>query len=188
MDPYQDQVREASTDASQNKNLEELVSTETNHIEEPEPRISTDASSSLNEIETREKRIDDLPETYKPNVLFSSILEVGSSYKNQEACNEMSMELFKQDHINLPPELKPPLVTIPAPIESNLTPKTPFMSILEEQIGVILNKHGSENRIIKYIPKINKDYINNGIKNQNQLSEIGNLKPLKFVNPIFNIG
>ena len=186
MDPYQDQVREASTDASQNKNLEELVSTETNHIEEPKPGISTDASSSLNEIEIREKRIDDLPETYKPNVLFPSTLEAGSSYKNQKACNEISMELFKQDHINLPPELKPPLVTIPAPIESNLTPKTPFMSILEEQIGVILNKHGSENGIIKYIPKINSEYINNGIINQ--LSEIGNPKPLEFVNPIFDTG
>ena len=98
------------------------------------------------------------------------------------------MELFKQDHINLPPKLKSPLVTIPAPIESNLTPntKTPFMSILEEQIGVILNKHGSENGIINYIPKINKDYINNGIINH--LSEIGNPKPLEFVNPIFDIG
>ena len=55
MDPYQDQVREASTDASQNENLEELVSTETNHIEEPESEISTDASFSLNEIDI-EKR------------------------------------------------------------------------------------------------------------------------------------
>ena len=33
MDPYQDQVREASTDANQNKSLEKLVSTETNQIE-----------------------------------------------------------------------------------------------------------------------------------------------------------
>ena len=186
MDLYQDQVREASTDASQNENLEKLVSTETNHIEEPEPGIST--SSNLNEIEIGKKRIDDLPETYKPNVVFPSTLEAGSSYKNQKACNKMSMELFKQDHINLPPELKSPLVTIPAPIESNLTPKTSFMSILEEQIGVILNKHGSENGIINYIPKINSEYIDNGSKNQYQLSEIGNPKPLKFVNPIFDTG
>ena len=75
-------MREASTDASQNKNLEELVSTETNHIEKPEPKISTDASFSLNEIEIGKKRIDDLSKTYKPNVLFSSTQEVGSSYKN----------------------------------------------------------------------------------------------------------
>ena len=31
-DPYQDQVREASTDASPNKNLEEEIRTETNPI------------------------------------------------------------------------------------------------------------------------------------------------------------
>ena len=60
------------------------------------------------------------------------------------------------------------------------------MSILEEQIGEILNKYESENGMINYIPKINNDYINNGIINQ--LSEIGNPKPLKFINPIFDIG
>ena len=95
MDPYQDQVREASTDASQNKNLEENVSIKTNHIEELGPETSTDAGSSLNEIDIGKKRIDDLSETYKPNVLFPSTLEIGSSYKNQKACNEVSMELFK---------------------------------------------------------------------------------------------
>ena len=48
-DPYQDQVREASTDASQNINLKEEVSTETNPIEELEPKTDIDASSNLSE-------------------------------------------------------------------------------------------------------------------------------------------
>ena len=43
-DSYQDQVSEASTDASQNENLEEEISTETNSIEEPEPSTNTDLS------------------------------------------------------------------------------------------------------------------------------------------------
>ena len=60
-DPYQDQVSEASTDASQNENLEEKISTETNRIEEPEPETSTDASSNLSEKGKEKKRADKLP-------------------------------------------------------------------------------------------------------------------------------
>ena len=86
-------MEEASTDASQNKNLEEGVSTETNHIEEPEPESSIDKGK---------KRIDEVPETYKPRVPFPSALEAGSSRKKQGARNEELMELFKQVHINLP--------------------------------------------------------------------------------------
>ena len=43
-DPYQDQVKEVSTDASQNMNLEEDVSTETNPMKESE--LSTDIDLS----------------------------------------------------------------------------------------------------------------------------------------------
>ena len=51
-DSYQDPMGEASTDASQNKNSEEEVSTKTNHIEELESGMSTDKWK---------KRIDELP-------------------------------------------------------------------------------------------------------------------------------
>ena len=64
-------MSEASTDTSQNKNLEEEVSTETNPIEEPESSIVTNLSEE-------KKRADELPEIYKPRVPFSSDLEVGS--------------------------------------------------------------------------------------------------------------
>ena len=80
-DPYQDQVRETSTDASQNKNLKEEVSTETNPIEEPKTKIDTDASSNLSEKDKGKKREDDLPETYKLKVSFPSALEASSSCK-----------------------------------------------------------------------------------------------------------
>ena len=55
------------------------------------------------------------------------------------------------------------------------------MSILEEQIGEILNKQGSENRVASYCP-----IINNGVTNY--LLKIGNPKSLEFVNPIFDTG
>ena len=70
-------MREASTDASQNKNLKEEVSTETNPIEEPEPKIIT----NLSEKDKEKKRADESPETYKPRVLFSSVLEASSFRK-----------------------------------------------------------------------------------------------------------
>ena len=79
--PYQDQVKEAITDAIQNVNLEEEVSTEINHIEEPEPRTGTDAGSNLNKKEKGKKRADELSKIYKPRVSFPSALEVNSSRK-----------------------------------------------------------------------------------------------------------
>ena len=71
-DPYQVQVSEANTDASQSVNLEKEVSTEANPIEEPESKIVT----NLND---KKKRVDELLEIYKPRILFSSVLKVGSS-------------------------------------------------------------------------------------------------------------
>ena len=52
-DLYQDQVKETSTEASQNVNLEEEVSTKTNSIKEFEFRMDTDASSNLSEKNKR---------------------------------------------------------------------------------------------------------------------------------------
>ena len=54
-DPYQNQEREASTDASKNEKLED----ETNHVEEPEPGTSTNTCSDLNE--KGKKRANELP-------------------------------------------------------------------------------------------------------------------------------
>ena len=48
-DPYHDQVRKVSTDTTQNENLKEEISTETNSIEESEPETGTDASFNLSE-------------------------------------------------------------------------------------------------------------------------------------------
>ena len=92
--PYQDQVRETSTNASQNENLKE-VSTETNPIEELEPEIDTNADSNLSEKDKGKKRVDELSETYKPRVPFSSTLEASSSTLESSP----------------PPVLKLPLVT-----------------------------------------------------------------------------
>ena len=55
----------------------------------------------MNEKDKEKKSTDDLSETYKPRVPFSSALEAGSSHKKQGECNEKLMELYKQVHINL---------------------------------------------------------------------------------------
>ena len=74
------------------------------------------------------------------------------------------------------------------------------MSILKEQIEKILNKQGSMNGFINYLLKIKNKimnyfleiinkilkFINKGIVGH--LLKIDNLKPLKFVNPIFDTG
>ena len=83
-------------------NLEEEISTETNHIKESESRTSTDAGSYLSEKDKGKKSANDLSEIYKSRVLFPSALEADSSRKKQEAHNEELMKLFKQVHINLP--------------------------------------------------------------------------------------
>ena len=62
-DPYQAQVSEASTNASQKENLKEKISTETSPIKEPEPSIDIDLSDE-------EKRIDKLSKIYSPKVSF----------------------------------------------------------------------------------------------------------------------
>ena len=80
-DPYHDQMRETSTDTSQNKNIEEEVSTKTNHIEESESKTSIEAYSNLSKKDKGKKRADELSELYKPKVPFSSSLKVGSSHK-----------------------------------------------------------------------------------------------------------
>ena len=72
-------MREASTDASQNINLKEKISTQTNHIEESEPRMGINAGSNLSEQDKKKKRVDELSESYKPRVPFPSILEADSS-------------------------------------------------------------------------------------------------------------
>ena len=60
-------MSEASTDTSQNINLKEHVSIETNPIEEPKLKIDT------------EKIADELSEIYSPKVSFPSTLEASSS-------------------------------------------------------------------------------------------------------------
>ena len=122
-------MSEAGTDASQNVNLKEKISTETNHIEEPKFETGIDAGSNLSEKDKEKKRVNELSETYKPRVPFSSVPKVGSSTLESSS----------------PPELKSPLVTPEyACLESNDTlsvlitsnstpnPKTQFMSILEK--------------------------------------------------------
>ena len=118
-------MSETSTDASRNINLEEEVSIETNPTEEPEPSIVTDLSEE-------KKRADELSEIYKSRIPFSSDREVSSSTLESPY-----------------PELKSSLITskelsdtFSVPIASNSTPnpKTQFISILEEQIGKVVNK------------------------------------------------
>ena len=70
------------------------------------------------------------------------------------------------------------------------------MSILEEQIGEILNKQGSVNGFVNYLSKIKNRDVKYFLKIGNKLlkffighlSEIGNPKSLKFVNLIFDTG
>ena len=70
------------------------------------------------------------------------------------------------------------------------------MSILEEQIEKILDKQGSVNRFVNYLSKIKNEDANYFLKIYNKilkfildyLSEIVNLKLLKFINPIFDTG
>ena len=75
-------MSEASTDASQNMNLKEEVSTETNPIEEYEPETDT------------ENRADKLPEIYPPKVLFFSVLEVGFSTLELPSPSELKLSLI----------------------------------------------------------------------------------------------
>ena len=69
------------------------------------------------------------------------------------------------------------------------------MSILEEQIGEILDKQGFVNGFVNYLSKIKEDVkyflkIDNKILKFiiDHLLKIGNPKSLKFVNPIFDTG
>ena len=94
-DPYEDQERKTSTD----KNLEEEINIETNHIKEPE--TSNDPNPKLSKKDKRKEKAKELPKTYKPRAPFPSALEAGPSHKKQETCNEELLELFKQVHINL---------------------------------------------------------------------------------------
>ena len=175
-------MRKASTDASQNINLEEEVSIETNPIEEPEHRTDTD----LSEKDREKKKADKLSEIYKSRVPFHSDLEVGSSTLESP-----------------PPELKSSLITsnelsdtLSVSIASNSTSnlKTQFMSILEEQIGEILDKQRSMNGFVNYLSKIKNEDVKYFLKIGNKilkfiighLPEIGN--PKLFINPKFDTG
>ena len=70
------------------------------------------------------------------------------------------------------------------------------MSILEEQIGEILNKQGSMNGFVNYLSKIKNEDVKYFLKIGKKLlkfiighlSEIGNPKSLKFINSIFDTG
>ena len=136
-DPYQDQVTEASTDTSQNIDLKEEFSTETNHIEESKFETSTDASSNLSEKDKDKKRADELSEIYKPRVSFLSSPKVSSFSLKSPPPSELKSPLVKPEYACLESN-----DTFPAPIVLNSTPnlKTQFMSILEEQIGEIFDK------------------------------------------------
>ena len=72
-------MSEASTNASQKMNLEEKAHTENDII--PELKIGTDIDSNLNEKDKGKKKVNDLPDTYKPKIPFSLALEVGSLSK-----------------------------------------------------------------------------------------------------------
>ena len=68
------------------------------------------------------------------------------------------------------------------------------MSILEEQIGEILDKQRSVNEFVNYLTIIKNEDVKYFLKIGNKilkfikdhLLEIGNPKPLKFINPIFD--
>ena len=129
-DPYQDQVSEASTNTSQNMNLKEEVSTETNPIEEPEPEIDTNLSK-------KEKRADELSEIYSLRVSFFSVLEASSFTLESSSYSELKSSLITSEYACLEA-----CDTLSASIALNSTsnPKTQFMNILKEQIEKILNK------------------------------------------------
>ena len=70
------------------------------------------------------------------------------------------------------------------------------MSILEEQIGEILDKQRSVNEFVNYLTIIKNEDVKYFLKIDNKILkfikghflEIGNPKPLEFVNPVFDIG
>ena len=70
------------------------------------------------------------------------------------------------------------------------------MSILEEQIGEILNKQGSLNGFVNYLITIKNRDVKYFLKIGNKilkfiidhLLKIGNPKSLEFINPIFDMG
>ena len=70
------------------------------------------------------------------------------------------------------------------------------MSILEEQIGEILDKQRSVNEFVNYLTTIKNGDVKYFLKIDNKilkfikghLLEIDNPKSLKFVNPIFDTG
>ena len=115
-------MSEASTDASQNMNLEEEVNTEANPIEELE--LSTDA-----DLSEKKKRVDELSNIYLSRVLFSSALEASSSTLELPSPLELKLSLITLENTCLKST-----DTLSVPITSNSTPnlKTQFMSILEE--------------------------------------------------------
>ena len=57
-------------------NLEEKAHTENDII--LEPKIGTDTDLNLNEKDKEKKKVDDLPDIYKPRISFLLALEVGS--------------------------------------------------------------------------------------------------------------
>ena len=164
-------MREA-TDASQNENLEEEVSTETNPMEESVHEIVTDLSK-------KDKKL--------------SVLEANFFTLESSPLPELKSSLITPEYICLESN-----DTLSVSIASNSTPnpKTQFMSILEEQIGEILNKQGSVNGFVNYLLKIKNEDVKYFLKIDNKilkfivghLPEIDNLKLLKFVNPIFDMG
>ena len=106
-DPYQDQVKKA-TDASQNENLKEEISTEINPIKESEPETDTDLSEKNKE---------------------PSVLEVDSSTLESSLLSEQKLPLITSEHSCLESN-----DTLSVSSALNLTPnlKTQFMSILKE--------------------------------------------------------
>ena len=122
-------MSDTSTDASQNMDLKEEVSIETNHIEELESEIDTDAGSNLSEKDKEKKRTDELLEIYKSRVLFSSALEIDSSTLKSSPPPELKSSLVTSEYVCLESS-----DTILLSIASNSTPnpKVQIMSILEE--------------------------------------------------------
>ena len=82
-------------------NLEEEVSTETNHIEKLELRTDTDAGSNLSEKDKGKKRMDELSKIYKSRVSFFSILKVDFFSLESSPPSELKSPLIILEYIYL---------------------------------------------------------------------------------------
>ena len=102
-------MSEASTDASQNMNLEEEVSTEANPTEKLELSTDTDLSEE-------KKRVDELPKIYPSRISFSSTLEASSFTLELPSPSKLKLSLIILENTCLKSK-----DILPVPITSNST-------------------------------------------------------------------